>query len=102
MVETLIILITTLLITPFGLTTHLLVFFRVTKVGLSIFNPKYLIVGIVITLTLALHSTNTSPNTDPLHYTLMIGSHSHLTIMALKGVGTFGTLGVDDPFFNSL
>jgi len=65
MVETLIIMIATLLITPSGLTAYLLVLFKVTKVNVSIFNPKYLIVGIVITLTLAPHSTNTSPNTDP-------------------------------------
>jgi hypothetical protein len=32
----------------------------------------------------------------------MVGSHSHLVAMALKGVGTFGTLGVDNPFLNSL
>jgi hypothetical protein len=32
----------------------------------------------------------------------MIGSHSCLAIMALKNVGTFGTLGVDNPFLNSL
>jgi hypothetical protein len=32
----------------------------------------------------------------------MIGSHSHLATMAFKGVGNFGTLGVQIPFFNSL
>jgi len=32
----------------------------------------------------------------------MIESHSHLGAMAFKGVGTFGTLGVDNPFLNSL
>jgi hypothetical protein len=94
--------ITTLLITPSSLTVHLLVIFRVTEAYLSIFNPKYLIAGIVITLIFAHHSTNTSRNTDPLHYTLMIGSHSRLVTMAFKGVGTFGTLGVDNLFFNSL
>ncbi len=102
MVETLITMITTLLITPSGLTTHLLAIFRVTEVDLSIFNPKYLIAGIVITLTPTPPSTNIPRNTDPLHYTSMIGSHSRSVAMAFKGVGTFGTLGVDNPFFNSL
>ncbi len=32
----------------------------------------------------------------------MIGSHSRLVTMAFKGVGTFGTLGVDNLFSNSL
>jgi hypothetical protein len=64
-------------------------------------NPKYLIARIVITL-LPIPSTNISYNTDPLHYTSMIGSHSCLVAMAFKGVGTFVTLGVDNPFFNSL
>jgi len=102
MVETLITVITTLLMTPSGLTTYLLAIFKVTKASLSIFKPKYFIVRIVITLTLAPPSTNTPRNTDPLHCTSMIGSHSHSTAMAFKGVGTFGTLGVDNPFFNSL
>jgi len=102
MVETVIIVITTLLITPCGLTIHLLVIFKVIEVGLSIFNPKYLITGIIITLIFAPHSTNIPRNIDSLHYTLMIRSHSRLAIMTFKGVGTFGTLGVDNPFFNSL
>jgi len=102
MVETVIIVITTLLIIPCGLTVHLLVIFKVTEAGLSIFNPKYLIAEIIITLILVPHNTNTPHNTDSLHYTLMIGSHSRLVIMTFKGVGTFGTLGVDNPFFNSL
>jgi hypothetical protein len=57
---------------------------------LSIFNPKYLIVRIIITLTLAPPSTNISRNTDPLH--------SHSAVMAFKGENTFGTLVVDNPF----
>jgi hypothetical protein len=93
--------ITTLLIIPFGLTIRLLAIFKVTEVGLSIFNPKYLIAKIVITLIHALPSTNTLHNIDPLNCTSMIGSHSHLPTMAFKGVGTFGTLGVDNPFLNS-
>jgi hypothetical protein len=100
MVETFVIKITTLLITPSGLTIHLLAIFKVFKASLSIFNPKYLIARIVITLILALLSTNTPCNIDPLHYTSMIGSHSHLAAMAFKGVGSFGTLNVDNPFFN--
>jgi hypothetical protein len=32
----------------------------------------------------------------------MIGSHSHLDAMAFKGEGSFGTLGVNNPFLNSL
>jgi hypothetical protein len=32
----------------------------------------------------------------------MIGSHSRLAAMAFNGVGTFGTLGVDNPFLNSI
>jgi hypothetical protein len=32
----------------------------------------------------------------------MIGSHSRLDVMAFKGEGTFGILGVDNPFLNSL
>jgi hypothetical protein len=102
MVEILITVIETLLITPSSLTTHLLAIFRVIEAGLLILNPTYLITRIVITLTLALPSTNTSYNIDPLHYTSMIGSHSRLATMAFKGVGTFGTLGVDNPFLNSL
>ncbi len=102
MVETLIIVIITLLITHFGLTIHLLTIFSVIKVGLSIFNPKYLVAGIVITLTPTPPSTNTPRNTDPLHYTSMIGSHSHLATMAFKGAGIFGILSVDNPFLNSL
>jgi len=31
----------------------------------------------------------------------MIGSHLRLVAMAFKGVGTFGTLGVDNLFLNS-
>jgi hypothetical protein len=102
MVETLITVITTLPMTPSGLTIRSLAIFKVTEVGLSIFNPKYLIAGIVITLAHAPPSTNTSRNSDPLHCTSMIGSHSHSTAMAFKGEGTFGTLGVDNPFLNSL
>jgi hypothetical protein len=102
MAETFIIVIETLLITPFGLTTHLLAIFRVIEAGLSIFNPKYLIARIVITLTPALPSTNTLRNTDPLHCTSMIGSHSRLATMAFKGESTFGILSVDNHFFNSL
>ena len=102
MVETLITVITTLLMTPSSLTIRLLAIFKVTEVGLSIFKPKYLIAGIVITLTPAPPSTNTPRNTDPLHCTSMIGSHSRSAAMAFKGVGTFGTLGVDKPFLNSL
>jgi hypothetical protein len=102
MVETLITMIATLLIIPFGLTIYLLAIFRVIEVGLSIFKPKYLIVRIVITLILTSPSTNIPHNIDPLHYTLMIGSHSLSTVMAFKGVSTFGILGVDNPFLNSL
>jgi hypothetical protein len=102
MVETLITVITTLLMIPSGLTTHLLAIFKVTKAGLSIFKPKYLIAGIVITLTPAPPSTNIPRNTDPLHCTSMIGSHSRSAAMVFRGVGTFGTLGVDNPFLNSL
>jgi hypothetical protein len=32
----------------------------------------------------------------------MIRSHSRSTAMAFKGEGTFGTLGVDNPFLHSL
>jgi hypothetical protein len=102
MVKTLILIIATLLIIPSSLTTHLLAIFRVIEVGLSIFNPKYLIAKIVITLTLALPSTNILRNTNPLHYTSMIRSQSFLAVMTFKGVGTFGALGVDNPFLNSL
>jgi len=102
MVETLITMITTLQMTPSGLTTHLLAIFKVTEAGLSIFKPKYLIAGLVITLTPAPPSTNIPRNTDPLHCTSMIGSHSRSAAMAFKGVGTFGTLGVDKPLLNSL
>ncbi len=98
MVETLIIVIITLLITPCGLTTHLLASFKVTKTGLSIFNPKYFVGRIIITLTPTPPSTNTSRNTNPLHYTSMIKSHSHSVVMKFKGVGTFGTLGVTTLF----
>jgi hypothetical protein len=80
----------------------LLAIFRVTKASLSILNPKYFIARIVITLTPAYPFTNTPRNTDPLHYTSMIGSHSRLATMAFKGEGTFGILGVNNPFFNSL
>jgi hypothetical protein len=31
----------------------------------------------------------------------MIESHPRSVVMAFKGVGTFGTLGVNNPFFNS-
>ncbi len=102
MVETLIIMIATLLIILSSLPTRLLVIFRVTKALLLIFNPKYLIIGIVITLTYALPSTNIPRNTDPLHCTSMIRSHSCSAVMAFKGVGTFGTLDVNNPFLNSL
>jgi len=102
MVETLITMITTLLMTPYGLTTRLLAIFNVTEASLSIFKPKYLIGGIIITLTPAPPSTNTPCNTHPLHCTSMIGSHSRSAAVAFKGVGTFGTLSVDNPFFNSL
>jgi len=102
MVKTLITVITTLLMTPSGLTTHLLAIFKVIEAGLSIFKPKYLIAGIVITLTPAPPSTNIPRNTDPLHCTSMFGSHSRSAAMAFKGVDTFGTLGVDKPFLNSL
>ncbi len=102
MVKTLIIVITTLLMIPFGLTTYLLAIFKVIGVGISIFKPKYFIAGIVITLTFAPPSINTPRNIDPLHYTSMIGSHSHSVVMAFKGVGTFGTLGVDNAFLNSI
>jgi hypothetical protein len=88
--------------TPSGLTTRLLAIFRVMTAGLSIFNPKYFMAGIVITLTLAPPSTNTPRNTDPLHCTSMIGSHSRSAAMAFKGEGTFGTLGADNPFLSSL
>ncbi len=54
-----------------------------------------------ITLIPAPTSTNILHNIDPLHHMLIIGSHSCLTTMAFKGVGTFGTLGVDNPFFDS-
>ncbi len=92
----------TLLMTPSGLTTRLLVIFKVTEASLSIFNPKYFIARIFITLALAPPSTNTLRNTDPLHCTSMIESHSSLVVMVIKGEGTFGTLGVHNPFFNSL
>jgi len=88
--------------TPSGLTTRLLAIFKVTEADLLIFKPKYFITGIVITLTFVLPSTNTPCNTDPLHCTLMIRSHSRSSAMTFKGVGTFGTLGVDNPFLNSL
>jgi hypothetical protein len=95
MVETLITVITTLLMIPSNLTTRLLAIFKVTEVGLSIFKPKYLIARIGIALTPAPPSTNTPRNTDPLHCTSMIGSHSRSAALAFKGVGTFGILGVD-------
>jgi cbb3-type cytochrome oxidase subunit 1 len=53
-------------------------------------------------LTFPPPSTNTSRNTNLLHYTSMIESHSHSGVMAFKGVGTFGTLSVNNPFLNSL
>ncbi len=102
MVETLIIVIATLLIIPSSLTIRLITIFRVTKAGLLILNPKYLIARIVITLTPTFPSTNTLRNIDPLHCTSMIVSHSRSIVMAFKGVGTFEALGVDNPFFNSL
>jgi hypothetical protein len=102
MVEIFIIVIITLLITPSSLIIHLLAIFRVIEVGLSIINPNYLIAGIVITLIPSPPSTNTLHNNNPLHCTSMIGSHSCSTPMAFKDVDTFGTLGVNNPFFNSL
>jgi hypothetical protein len=69
MVKTLIIVITTLLIIPSDLTTHLLAIFWVIKAGLSIINPKYLIAGIIIPLTPTPPSTNNLRNGDPLHFT---------------------------------
>ncbi len=101
MVETFITMISRLLITPFGLTTHLLAISKVIEVSLSILNPKYLIARIIITLALAPPSTNTPRNIDSLHCTSIIRSHSCLIVMAFKGVGTFGTLGVHNPFLNS-
>jgi hypothetical protein len=101
MVETLIIVIATLLIIPSSLTTYLLAIFRVIKADLSILNPKYFIVGIVVTLTLTPQSTNTPCNINPLDYTSMIASHSRSVAMAFKSVGTFGTLSVDNPFLKS-
>jgi hypothetical protein len=101
MVETLVIVITTLLITLSGLTIHLLIIFRVTEAGLLILNPKYLIARIVITLTPTPPSTNTLHNIDPLYYTSMIESHSRLIVMTFKGVDTFGTLNVNNRFLNS-
>jgi hypothetical protein len=56
----------------------------------------------VDTLTPALPSTNIPRNTDPLHCTSMIGSHSRSAAMAFKGEGTFGTLGANNPFLSSL
>jgi hypothetical protein len=79
----------------------LLAIFKVTEAILSIFNPKYLIAKIVITLIHALPSINTPHNIVPLHCTSMIGSHSRSTAMAFKGVRTFRTLGVNNPFLNS-
>ncbi len=102
MVETFIIVITTLLMTTYGLTIRLLAIFKVIEANLSIFKPKYLIVRIVITLTPAPPSTNIPRNTNPLRCTSMIKSHSCSTTMAFKGVGTLGTLGVYNFFFNSL
>jgi hypothetical protein len=101
MVEISIIVIITLLIIRFGLTICLLTIFRVIKIGLSIFNPKYYIVRIVITLISALPSINTSCKIDPLHYISMITLYSRLVAMVFKGVDTFGILSVDNPFFNS-
>jgi hypothetical protein len=69
MVETFIIMIVTLLIIPYSLTTRLLTIFWVTKANLSIFNPKYLIARIVITLVPTPLSTDTSCNGDPQHFT---------------------------------
>jgi hypothetical protein len=92
--------ITTLQITPFGLTTHLLAIFKVTEANLPIFNLKYLTARIVITLIHALPSTDIPCNTNPLHCTSMIGSRS--VVMAFKNEGTFGTLGVNNPFLYSL
>jgi hypothetical protein len=98
MVETFIIVIGTLLITPSGLTIHLSTILKVIEVGLLIFNLMYFIVRIIITVTLAPPSTNISCNINPLNYTSMIGSHSCSIVMAFKSVGTFGTLGVTTPF----
>jgi hypothetical protein len=97
-VETFIIVIGTLLITPSGLIIHLLTILKVIEAGLSIFNLMYFIVRLIITLTFALPSTNIPCNTDPLNYTSMIGSHSCLVAMAFKSVGTFRTLSVTTPF----
>ncbi len=99
-----------MLITPYDLTMCLLAIFKVTEVSILIFNLKYFIVGIVITLTSALPSTNIMSNNDPLHCTLMIGSHSCSTTMAFKDVSTFGALGVgtsktlrtNNPFLNDV
>jgi hypothetical protein len=88
--------------TTYGLTIRLLAIFKVIEANLSIFKPKYLIVRIVITLTPAPPSTNIPRNTNPLRCTSMIKSHSCSTTMAFKGVGTLGTLGVYNFFFNSL
>jgi hypothetical protein len=101
MVETLSIMIATLLITPYGLTTRLFAIFKVIEASLSILNPNYLIAGIIITFIHAPPSTNTSHNKISIHWTLMIKSHSRSTTMTLKGAHTFGTLGVNNPFFNS-
>ncbi len=96
MVETLI-----TMITPSSLTTYLLAIFKVTKTNLSIFNPKYLIARIIITLTFAPPSTNIPCYINPLHCISMIGSHSCSIVMTFKGVGTFGILGANNPFLNS-
>jgi hypothetical protein len=53
-------------------------------------------------LTFSLPSTNIPHYIDPLHCTSMIKSHSCSVVMAFKGVGTFGTLSVNNPFLNSL
>ncbi len=66
-VETFITTIVTLLIIPYGLTICLLAIFKVIEAGLLIFNLKYLIVKIVITLTPAFPSTNIPCKIDPLH-----------------------------------
>jgi len=101
MVGTFITMITTLLITPSSLTTHLLAIFKVIEASLLVLNFKYFIARTVITLILAPPSTNILCNTDLLHYTTMIGSYSHLATITFKGVGTFRTLGVNNPFLNS-
>jgi hypothetical protein len=99
MVETFIIVITTLLITPCSFTTHTLAIFRVIEADLSILNPN----------CKNCHHIDSCPsihqhlrNINPLHYTSTIRSHSRSTTMAFKYVRTFGTLHVNNPFIDSL